>query len=57
MENPKARRSIARNWIQRNPRLFQSVAITTSLLILFSRPLYDAFIREDVQPAPQRLKK
>lgn len=32
-----------RNWIQRNPRIFQITFITTSLLVLFSRPLYDAF--------------
>lgn len=35
-----------RNWIQRNPRLFQITFITTSLLVLFSKPLYDAFIEE-----------
>ncbi|XP_073844602.1 uncharacterized protein [Musca autumnalis] len=32
-----------RNWIQRNPRAFQLTFITGSLLILFSRPLYDIF--------------
>ncbi|XP_065367441.1 uncharacterized protein LOC135960144 [Calliphora vicina] len=32
-----------RNWVQRNPRIFQITFITTSLLVLFSRPLYDAF--------------
>ncbi|XP_013118164.1 uncharacterized protein LOC106095469 [Stomoxys calcitrans] len=32
-----------RNWIQRNPRAFQLTFITTSLLVLFSRPLYDIF--------------
>lgn len=35
-----------RNWIYRNPRIFQITFITTSLLVLFSRPLYDAFIEE-----------
>ncbi|XP_058984887.1 uncharacterized protein LOC105261422 [Musca domestica] len=32
-----------RNWIQRNPRAFQLTFITGSLLVLFSRPLYDIF--------------
>ncbi|XP_037886697.1 uncharacterized protein LOC119635767 [Glossina fuscipes] len=38
-----------RNWIQRNPRLFQIGFITTSMLILFSKPLYDIFIAEPIQ--------
>ncbi|XP_053963696.1 uncharacterized protein LOC129243508 [Anastrepha obliqua] len=41
-----------RSWIQRNPRLFQITFITTSLLVLFSKPLYDAFIAEPV-PMPR----
>jgi hypothetical protein len=36
-----------RNWIQRNPRLFQGVFITSCILVLFSKPIYDAFIRTD----------
>ncbi|ALC42307.1 CG42379 [Drosophila busckii] len=39
-----------RSWIQRNPRLFQITFITSSLLIFFSKPLYDAFIAD---PLPQ----
>ncbi|XP_049308436.1 uncharacterized protein LOC105226297 [Bactrocera dorsalis] len=39
-----------RTWIQRNPRLFQITFITTSLLVLFSKPLYDAFIAVPVPP-------
>lgn len=35
-----------RSWIQRNPRLFQITFITTSLLVFFSKPLYDAFIAD-----------
>ncbi|XP_034477875.1 uncharacterized protein LOC117784287 [Drosophila innubila] len=40
-----------RSWIQRNPRLFQITFITTSLLVFFSKPLYDAFIAD---PLPQK---
>ncbi|KAH8405567.1 hypothetical protein KR215_002914 [Drosophila sulfurigaster] len=35
-----------RSWIQRNPRLFQITFLTTSLLVFFSKPLYDAFIAD-----------
>ncbi|EDV98501.1 uncharacterized protein LOC6568906 [Drosophila grimshawi] len=35
-----------RSWIQRNPRLFQITFLTTSLLIFFSKPLYDAFVAD-----------
>lgn len=51
-QEPQARKRTAvlpkRNWIQRNPRLFQITFITTSLLIFFSKPLYDAFIADPV---------
>lgn len=39
-----------RTWMNRYPRLFVSVTTTTLLLILFSRPIYDAFIRSDLPP-------
>lgn len=39
-----------RGWIQRNPRLFQISFITASLLIFFSKPLYDAFIEVPLPP-------
>ncbi|XP_037813963.1 uncharacterized protein LOC119605092 [Lucilia sericata] len=45
-----------RNWIQRNPRLFQITFITTSLLVLFSRPLYDAFIEESFPALEDSIK-
>lgn len=32
-----------RNWIQRNPRIFQVVVISVSLLTFFSKPLYDLY--------------
>lgn len=35
-----------RSWIQRNPRVFQITFLTTSLLIFFSKPIYDAFIAD-----------
>lgn len=35
-----------RLWIYRNPIKFQAVSISIGLLIFFSRPLYDIFIRE-----------
>ncbi|KAG0721515.1 hypothetical protein GWK47_006317 [Chionoecetes opilio] len=47
-----------RLWIKRNPRTFVYVSVTTSLLIFFSRPLYDIFIREPKQgprPAKRRM--
>jgi len=40
-----------RNWVQRNPRLFSITFITTSLLIFFSKPIYDCFFADDL-PAP-----
>lgn len=39
-----------RGWIQRNPRAFQLTFITGSLLVLFSRPLYDIFFETSFQP-------
>lgn len=42
-----------RNWIQRNPRTFQIIFITTSLLAFFSKPLYDAFIADPVPAGPR----
>lgn len=45
------------SWVQRNPRLFAYLLGGTSLLIFFSRPLYDAFLRpesEFAQPDPKR---
>lgn len=56
-DNPYASRTVRRSWIQRNPRLFSSLTITTAMLILFSRPIYDAFIRDDLVPAPPRVRK
>ncbi|XP_061391431.1 uncharacterized protein LOC133326841 [Musca vetustissima] len=43
-----------RNWIQRNPRAFQLTFIAGSLLVLFSRPLYDIFF-ETSFPAPDSI--
>lgn len=39
-----------RSWIQRNPRTFSITFITTSLLVFFSKPLYDAFIADQLPP-------
>jgi hypothetical protein len=33
-------------WAKRNPRLYIGLFSTSCLLILFSRPIYDIFIRE-----------
>ncbi|XP_067627634.1 uncharacterized protein [Eurosta solidaginis] len=41
-----------RNWVQRNPRLFQITFLTISMLVLFSRPIYDAFIADPPLPPP-----
>ncbi|KRF97479.1 uncharacterized protein Dwil_GK27303 [Drosophila willistoni] len=41
-----------RSWIQRNPRLFQITALTTSLLIFFSKPIYDIFIADPLPLPP-----
>lgn len=50
--NPRIR-SIKRNWIHRNPYIFSTVFTTTCLLIFFSRPIYDIFIRDDLLPSPK----
>lgn len=50
-----ARRNILipkRSLIQRYPRAFQFIVVSTGLLILFSKPIYDAFIRTDRKPPP-----
>ncbi|EDV37049.1 uncharacterized protein Dana_GF11628 [Drosophila ananassae] len=39
-----------RSWIKRNPRLFQITFLTGSLLIFFSKPLYDCFIADPLPP-------
>ncbi|KAH8253593.1 hypothetical protein KR032_006176 [Drosophila birchii] len=39
-----------RSWIQRNPRLFQITFLTGSLLVFFSKPLYDCFIADPLPP-------
>lgn len=54
MENHHRRMvpGVRRNWIGRNPRIFSTIFITTSLLMFFSRPIYDAFIRDDLVPSP-----
>lgn len=39
-----------RSWVYRYPKTFQFTAITASLLVLFSKPLYDAFIAEAIVP-------
>lgn len=36
-----------RTWIQKNPRLFVGLTTAGGLLIFFSRPIYDIFIRTD----------
>lgn len=45
-----------RSWVQKNPRLFQGIFITVSLIAFFSKPIYDGFIRDDLPqlPAPSR---
>ena len=48
---PERRRTAVlpkRNWIQRNPRLFSISFTVTSLLIFFSKPIYDGFIAEQL---------
>ncbi|XP_055382253.1 uncharacterized protein LOC129612590 [Condylostylus longicornis] len=44
-----------RSWVQRNPRLFSIIFITTSLLTFFSKPIYDSFIVQQLPPPPQSL--
>lgn len=46
-----------RSWAQRNPRAFFAIFATTSLLILYSRPIYDIFIREDYETYKKRMEK
>lgn len=35
------------SWIQKHPKLFFWTSLTSGLLIFFSRPIYDMFIRTD----------
>lgn len=44
-----------RSWIQRNPKLFQVTFVTASLLVFFSKPLYDIFIAERL-PHPKQFE-
>lgn len=39
-----------RNFLQKYPKTVVYVGTITGLLIFFSRPLYDAFIRDDITP-------
>lgn len=34
-----------KDWVHRNPRLFQAFAITGCLTVFFSRQIYDIFFR------------
>lgn len=45
-----------RSWIQRNPRTFQISCITVSLLVLFSKPIYDAFVLSTFKPTEEPIK-
>ncbi|EDW31731.1 GL11272 [Drosophila persimilis] len=58
-QQPGQRRRTAvlpkRTWIQRNPRLFQITFLTSSLLIFFSKPIYDAFIADPLPPSEIRV--
>lgn len=47
-----------RNWIRRNPRAFQIIVLTSAMLTLFSRPLYEAFFSDNyyTPPAPPAKK-
>lgn len=39
-----------KSWIYRNPRIFVGIGTTVSLLVLFSRPIYDFFISSKPLP-------
>ncbi|KAF4528461.1 hypothetical protein B566_EDAN015863 [Ephemera danica] len=41
-----------KSWAHRNPRAYFVIFSTTCLLILYSRPLYDIFLREDPPLSP-----
>lgn len=43
-----------RPWAQRNPRAFFGIFATTCLLMLYSRPIYDIFFREDYEAYKKR---
>lgn len=38
-----------KNWIYRNPRLFTILFVTSSMLVLYSKPLYDVFFTEPIE--------
>lgn len=48
-----------RNWMQRNPRAFVIIGTVSLLTVMFSRPLYDIFLRPDnefLPPPPGPMK-
>ncbi|KAK7080341.1 hypothetical protein SK128_025222 [Halocaridina rubra] len=51
---PKKYRGL-NGWIRRHPRKFHNIVIGLGLMIFFSRPLYDAFLRERIEgPLPTK---
>lgn len=46
-----------RNWIERNPRIFQLVMITASLFTFFSKPLYDLYCNSAIASQLNELDK
>lgn len=36
------------SWVQKNPRTFVLFATSSALLVLFSKPIYDAFFVEKI---------
>jgi hypothetical protein len=44
--------NIKRSWAHRNPRAYFAIFSTTCLLIFYSRPLYDIFLR-DIEDIPR----
>lgn len=46
-KSPRSYQIPKQTWVQRNIRLVVSAGTFTALLIFFSRPLYDAFLRPE----------
>lgn len=56
---PQSYKVPKRTWLQRYPRLTVNILTGTCLLIFFSRPLYDCFIRDtsDLEVVDLRKRK
>ncbi|XP_037916244.1 uncharacterized protein LOC119654774 [Hermetia illucens] len=58
-ENQRRRQTYTvpkRDWIHRNPRAFIITFTTVSLLVFFSKPIYDCFLADPLPPSQKPRK-